>query len=52
MRRRHRTFDERKIIWTSDRRARRLEEMRDLDFAGDLQQFILAIKKAELATIA
>ncbi len=45
-------LDQRDVVRPGDGRARRLREVRDVDLAGDRQQFVLAVQQGELATVA
>ncbi len=49
---RDRAFDEREVVGALDRPARRLEEVRDLDLAGEREQLVLAVEQRQLAAVA
>ena len=52
VRRGDRPLDERDVVRTCDCRARRLEEIGDLDLAGDREQLVFEVEQAELAAVA
>ena len=49
---RDRALDEREVVRPFDDAARRLEEVGDLDLAGEREQLVLAVEERELATVA
>ena len=49
---RDRALDQREVVGPADGPARGLEEVGDLDLAGDLQQLVLAVEQGELAAVA
>src|SRR5581483_10879732 len=52
VRRGDRALDEREVVRAFEGRAARLEEVRDLDFAGEGEQLVLAVEQRQLAAVA